>query len=219
MPPAAGDINFRNNGTYKISENGAVRTGEYPSETVRTVVPGVLEEDGSFAFDVKQSVGGDVTTTSYLVDPAAALYLTGVVTQRADGGTDSFVPRDPRSLPLLPLPAKPGTDFTGNGVDPLSQTTMTTQGTVVDKVRVDACGVPLDAWAVHVDGRIFAPNKQLHFTAQYAIGTQYGGISLQEDIQVQCPAGMSVPCDNGRAVETDNVATVNTEPALARRPA
>lgn len=223
-PPAAQKLAFMNEGTYEYgAPAGANEKGAYPARTERTIEPGRLvggglqpaqANDGSFAFRVDESVNGQISSTTYLVDPAEALYLVSVTTTRPDGSTDQFSVANPRSLPILPLPVSPGEEFAGQGFDPTSQTSMTIKGIVGEKVRVDACGTPLDAWDVTVTGGVVAPNKQLEFSANYAIGTQYGGISLRDSVEISCPGRASVPCDSGRTVHSRNLATIAVQPRL-----
>lgn len=216
-PPAQVLLPYRNEGVAEVTENGKTQKVAYPTLTQRRV-SSARNPDDTYGFSVAEDLSGTTTTTTYFVDPKAGLYITGIVTTLPDGSSDSFVPVNPRSLMLLPLPVTPAA-FSSVGVDPLSQTSVSFDGKVSGKVRVDACGIPLDAWEVKVtNGRTTSPGKQLDFVASYAIGTQYGGLSLRDDLQIGCLTDVSVDCDNGRRLAARNVATTNTEPELARKP-
>lgn len=215
-PPARQDLPFRNDGEFEVADSSGVQRGRYPEQSIRSVVPGPGRTDGTFTFAVTEATAGTTTTTSYLVDPGAGLYLTGQQTTDASG-TDTFAPTDPRSLRLLPLPATIGAEISGIGVDATRQTTMRISGKVEGVRRITGCGIALDAWRVVIsEGRVVAPNKQLVFTASYAVGTQYGGVTVQEEVSYACDPQVPARCDRGRRVQTHNVATTAREPLFVQ---
>lgn len=213
-PPAEATLLYRNVGRFKITANdGTTRTGDYPLTSDRSVTSEPVG-DGTFIYRVEERLGLAVTTTVYHLDPARGIYLREISSTTIDGGVDSFVTNSD-SLLLLPLPVVTGAQVGGSAVDSRSATNMTFVGTVVGHTRVDACGTMLDAWRVDItEGRITSPFKQVHFTATYDIGTQYGGLSLSEHVRYECDVAVNQYCDSGRNVETDNVATITAEPTL-----
>lgn len=215
-PPRAATFVYRNDGSYEVVDaQGRKDGGRYPAESRRLVEPTEKAVDGTFSFAVSEELAGRRTTTTYFVDPASGIYLAGMVTREPDGSTDRFVPADPRSLVILPLPAREHLKFEGRGVDPLQRTSMTITGQVGVRIRVDACGAPLSGWEVKIlDGRIRGTNKQVEFTANYVIGTQYGGLVLRDAVDVRCDSQVSVFCDNGRRVTSKNTATISSEPIV-----
>ncbi|HUQ38707.1 MAG TPA: hypothetical protein VM030_01010, partial [Acidimicrobiales bacterium] len=141
-------------------------------------------------YEVAAELGGTTTTTGYEVIEAspvpgeAGLYVTFVATRAPGSATARFQPALP--LKVVELPIVPSATFTTAGTDPASQVAVSWRSTVTTKTRVDACGTPLDAYRVQLsDGRAVGPALDVTFTAAYAIGTQYGGLSLADELVVQ----------------------------------
>lgn len=214
---------FRDVGTFE--EGGAnARTVVLPDSSTRHVTA-LEREDGATGevvrYDVVATVGKVQTTTTYTVVPLtessvnAGLYVTSVRTVLEDGTEEQFTPQPAPGLLQLPFPATPGRTWTSSGTDPLSQTTMTYNGAVAEeKVRVDACGTPLDAIGVRIDGSFgpeqsggltLSPNGQVNFVAQYAFATQYGGLSLLDVVE-------ATGTRNGVGFTTTSRSTINSEP-------
>ena len=196
--PAQGAYRFRNQGSFTVD---GVETA-YPPTTKRTVVdPRPIDAEGNFEFGVRISLIDETTTTTYRVLnggtlPDRGIYIVRVITERASG-TDSFVPHQP--ILLLPFPPPElgtnledeiddarGDTYRSSGTDPLTSTTMILEARLAGKARVDACGEWIDAFDVEViTGRIVGPSKQITFTGRYAVAPQYGGLIVEDDIQME----------------------------------
>jgi hypothetical protein len=213
-PPAKSQLAYRNDGGFTITaSDGTSRKGSYPRISTRQVAS-KADGDGTFTYAVREQLGLSVTTTTYHVDPAKGLFLRSIATTTIDGGVDSFS-TDSDSLMLLPLPVQIGAQVGGSAVDSTSNTNMTFLGTVTGHTRVDACGKLLDAFEVDItEGRITSAFRQVHFTAVYDIGTQYGALSLAEQVKYDCDVAVNKYCDAGRDVETHDIAIVDSEPPL-----
>lgn len=185
--PAAAQYRFRNVGQFEVSGADA-RRGSFPATSLRTVSGALEADNGSgFLFTVTELLGQVTTTKTYTVvtsqplptDPAPGLYLYDVTSRSTDGQESTFTPVP--SLPLATFPLTRGAAVEARGVDPVTGTAMTYTSTVTGKVRVDACGEPLDSWVLSLtDGRLISPDADLEFSATYAVGTQFGGILLQD---------------------------------------
>jgi hypothetical protein len=217
-PPAPNALVYRNNGTFEVSQRGGpVVKGAYPELSTRRIESHRLA-NGTFEYVVKEPSGTSLTATTYRLDLAKGLYLLEVATTMADGSVDRFHATPSDALPLLTFPVVPGTQIGGIGLDPATATSMSIVGTVVGKARVDACGSWLDTWEVQVtEGRITGPNKQLHFTATYDIGTQYGALSVRDTVAYSCDEQINDYCDGGLKVVTKNTASVLVEPSIGQK--
>ena len=185
--PAAAQYVFRNAGSFEQSGADA-RKGTFPATSLRTV-SGALEGEDGFVFDVTETLGDITTTTSYRVverQPLGSpfppgLYVVRVTSRGADGQTAVFEPTP--SLQLASFPLVRGARVESRGVDPRTATAMSFVSTVTGKVRVDACGEPLDSFVLDLtEGRLVSPTQDLDFAATYSVGTQFGGLVLKETV-------------------------------------
>jgi hypothetical protein len=211
-PPAVAKLPFRNQGNWKITDPTLISDeGNFPATSTR-VVTSTTQPDGTFEFVVTEAYDFRQTATTYYVDPTRGLYLRRITT--TDGvSTDDFVTDRPDALLLLPLPVASGAPVGGAAVDVRSGASLSFVGTVTGKAKVDACGTPLDAWEVNItEGRITGPDQQQSFTAVYDIGTQFGGLSLRDEVSFKCD--VNPYCDLGREYTSHNVAVVSTEPSV-----
>lgn len=228
-PPPAGVYLFRNDGTFELTGPNAVR-GTFPEISTRVVKnifkftePGT-SQPAWFRFDVEASLVPVATTsTTYTLVPEhdgpglpAGLYISRVRTAFSDGTKEDFKPANLPGLLLVPFPASEGKTWEAAGADPRSGMAMAFTGRVGSKARVDACGVPLDAVVIHIDGDfgpsdgsgvVVSPGAQTRFVADYAIGTQFGGLSLMDTVEVdrEFPAG---------SLHHKNHATIGSQPGL-----
>ena len=164
----------------------------------------------SYRFDVTVSEFEAATSTTYEVARRGAengLYIAQI--RSSDPfGTSAFTPSAP--VKMLPFPANTGLRWSSAGTDPLHGITLSIHGLVLGKTRVNACGTPLDAWLVEVGedpqtgqpSRIVGPDKSVVITGTYAVGTQFGGLILAEDITLR-------GSDSGEPVEITTTATIN----------
>ena len=216
LRPEKAQYVFRNAGQFTVSGADA-RSGMFPALSLRTV-SGAAEGDSGFAFDVAETLGDITTTTTYLVvqrqplptDLAPGLYI-GEIRSRAADGQDSMFDPTP-DLQLAGFPLVRGARVESRGVDARTQTAMSFTSTVTGKVRVDACGEPLDSFVLELDpGRLVSPTQDLEFTATYAIGTQFGGLVLRETVAF---AGQ----DGDSGVSRTNTSTINAVPRAVAGP-
>ena len=212
-PPRAGTVTFRNAGTFKVT-GASPREGAFNVDARRTVQNVRMTATGSYVYDVVAALAGTTTTSTYQVMPeqpgsvgsTPGLYLVAVRTKRADGSAAAgFQP--PLALKLVDIPIVPGTSFTTAGTDPTSGVTMKYTSTAGSKTRVDACGTLLDAITLDLtDGRVDGPDMNIDFTARYAIATQFGGLSIRDNVTQQGLQALD-------SVFFQNTAIINEEPA------
>jgi hypothetical protein len=236
-PPVAAVYDFRTKGEMQVGGANSQRT-TLPSVGQRQVKNVHRNSDGSFTFDVLSALGGDLTQSTYLVVPTAStttsagLYVSEMQSRTASSTqTTVFQPVQP--LLLLRFPVVVGDTWAVTGVDPVHQTTMSYTATVGKNVRVDGCGVRMDAASVALTGNVTQcvstaqtgerctpdaglgqgaqadPQQQVQFTARYAIGTQYGGIALADDVSQDGYQSASPYSLTEHSV-------IDTEPALAQ---
>lgn len=237
LPPAPSSYLFRNEGTFDVSGANA-KKGSFPSLSQRHVknlfkvtTPGSPEV--RYRFDVEVALGALLTTTTYSLIPEqsttppsldltgggdasatrAGLFIERVQSQFPDGSAEDFTPATP--LLLLPFPISPGVNWNSAGSDVESGTAMAFSGVIGQKARIDACGVPLDAWTVRIDGRFgesegpgmaISPSSQTSFIADYAFGTQYGGLSLMDTVEMDRTGPQG-------SIHQKNQGTINSEPS------
>jgi hypothetical protein len=219
-PPEKGTYAFRTAGKHVVG-GAQAGTVDYPKTSTRVVAnpkkeAGVAGGSATFAYDVIVALGSNYTLTSYRVVPmsdvttlpAPGLYITLIATADAAGKiTSQFVPVP--SMLLLPFPADQGSTFNVASTDGgrANGTTMTYSGLVGDHVRVDACGAVIDTRSVTLTGRVAGQScgtsacgstagsgatSTADFIATYAIATQYGGLSVKDEIAVQ-GGGLGAP--------------------------
>jgi hypothetical protein len=240
-PPAAATYPFRVVGRYEVSGANAVK-GEFPTESARTVENVTRPDaDGTFTFDVRTILGQTVTTTSYRVvgasaltpvatpvdggaAPAPGLYVTSVTTEDGVAEPATFTPSPP--ILALRTPAESGTSWEVSSVDADTGVSVAWTATIGNRVRVDACGTPLDGVPVRVDGSVTrcadnatcvssgdAPARQVNpdrgvvtsFVADTVYATQFGGIAIQDVQVIDDAAGQST-------LHRDITATIAVEP-------
>ena len=207
-PPVAAAYVFDNVGTFSVSGADA-RTGTFPPRTLR-VVGNVLPGEDRFSFDVAERIGDTTTTTTYEVVTGAAaengLFVRRMTYRRTDGQVAEFTPAPFLKLAAFPLVRGATTD--SRAVDPTTQTAMSFTSTVQGKARVYACGEPLDTWTLRLtQGRLLSPDQDLEFEATYQLGTQFGGLIVQDAVAFK-------GTDRDAGVQRSNRATVSTVPRV-----
>ena len=201
--PKQGRYRFRQEGAVAI---GSVAAAALPTETSREIRNVATVASNAHTYDVVVESLGDTTTTSYSVrqstgDPSLdGVFITRVVTRRADGSVDEFTPVS--GVRIIALPAAPAASWNDVGTDPLRGTSMIVRGTVTDKGRVNACGTPLDSWAVKVEVRLLGAGKDLTVSATYQVGTQFGGFVLGEQVALR-------GTDRGQTVDLKSATSIN----------
>jgi hypothetical protein len=141
-----------------------------------------VQPNGSFTYEIRSTslIGTRVETIQ--VEPGTAISLTSMSLVALDGSRRDFDPVTP--VELLPLPVTIGGTVTGVGVDPVNLRTMVVQGTVSERMRVDACGEVVDAWLVK-GTREFRDLENPSATPgafDYAIAPHLGGLFVYDHI-------------------------------------
>lgn len=213
--PAKAQYIFRNAGTFVVSGADA-RSGTFPLTSLRTV-SGAVEGPTGFAFDVAETLGDLTTTTGYAVverqplptDLEPGLYLVRVQSARGSQSSD-FDPTPELQLAAFPLVR--GASVESRGVDPTTATAMSFVATVTGKVRVDACGTPLDSFTLELtEGQLISPTQDLTFESTYAVGTQYGGLLLRDTVDFK-------GTDGDAGVSRTKTSTISQVPQAATGP-
>jgi hypothetical protein len=206
--PPQGALPYRVDGKYTVSGSDS-RSGRFPADSTRTV-SAVQATASGFTYQVAAQLAGTTTTTGYQVikdsevPGEAGLYVTFIATEAPSGATARFQPALPMKLVELPMIAN--NSVTAAGTDPISATTVSWSTTVRQKTRVAACGTNLDAITVVLDsGRVDSPQTNVDFSATYAIGTQFGGLSLADTVKIAGREGLDT-------VSRDITSTVSADP-------
>jgi hypothetical protein len=211
-PPAAQQLPFRVSGTSSVDDEVTPLTGD----VVHTVGASTPFGDTTFRFDVAIGAEDDGTVTTYQVDQRGVAQTDGVaivqIRTTDQVATDAFTPSAP--IRILPLPPVKGQRFSSTGADPIHATSLTIFGQVVDKVRVNACGTPLEAWQVRVGpdpqtgqpSAIRGPAKEIVLSGTYAIAPQFGGLVITDALRMK-------GTDATRSILIDRTSTTNVRPA------
>ena len=194
------------------------------TEQVTNVTSAAASSSGSYTFDVVDSAAGldgtQTVTTSFEVVPepaggqvsgvsttqASGIYITRVTTANAVAGAapSTFVPTPP--ILYLPFPAdlNPPPSWQVNSADGTTVEQYSAQ--VKGHGRVDACGKVLDAWHVQITGgSITSPSENLQLTGDYYVGTEYGGIPLEDALTYKGTATAGGPTITSTSVRTSDV--------------
>lgn len=210
--PAAATYAYRNEGTATVSGVNASEE-RYSAPSSRQVLAVERTPEG-FRFDVLATLGDTVTRTSYRVNRIGALpgeqglFITAVHTTEPDGSVHLFEPTPP--VTLVAFPAESGATWRGTAVDAGNGVILRYEGSVGPLQRVDACGQLIDAVSVTLKGELFESGREspgVQFTATYAVATQYGGLSVKDDVDI-------IRTHSTGAVNRRNVATINSVPDL-----
>jgi hypothetical protein len=113
--------------------------------------------------------------------PDRGVAIVKVVTASADGKVlSTFAPTSP--VLLLPLDVVAPGSFNSTGVAP-DGSTLSVNGQVTKRARVDACGTIIDGWEV-VSQQVFTPSDPSQEASTvndtYYVGTQIGGLLTYE---------------------------------------
>ncbi len=130
--------------------------------------------------------------------------LESTVRDSTDGTGASFRPAEP--LRLLQLRAEKGVTWTEASNDPLSATSATVDGQIADKVRVNACGRPVEAWKSVVTERTVSAGQDITATRTIFFATGLGGLPVSEQVSYAGRAG-------GDTVSGESVMIINVDPS------
>lgn len=233
-PPVAGTYKFRNVGSLVFGDQEREYPAE-SDRTIRNPRRFGEDKPGSpYGFEIVSQLAGEETTTTYAVVPESAvedeagIFLQEVRKKRIDGSSDRFAPLP--AIKIVPFPIVAGDEWDSVGTDPINAITMMIHGRIgievpdgpdpgslpdlQPKARIDACGKVLDAWYVQISGvngapagRIVGPGKDLALKAVFAIATQFGGISVYDQVELE-------GTDEGKRLVSDNEASILSEPKL-----
>lgn len=125
-----------------------------------------------------------VITVPTVGEPERGITLKKIEYLGRDGdAVDAFEPTV--GLLMLPLPVVSGESYESVAVDPKTGQTIVHEATVTRRGRIDACGELVDGWLVEstqtrTEG-VGEPATEVKYS--YIVGTQYGGILLNEHVQ------------------------------------
>lgn len=201
--PLEGEYMWRVQGSQKIQTIGSVRL---PPFTKRNVLD-VKSSSAGFTFTVeeKELVFGSAYTvkTTYEVRTAGGVsgqdspgvYLIKIERiHRTDENANSTFTPNPAIL-LLPTPAQIGTDIDSVGIDPSTLEVLRHTGKVMKRVRVDACGKPVDTFYVQATQQFASANGDTtRREFDYGIATANGGLPMVEHVESPCVDANGV-CD------------------------
>jgi hypothetical protein len=205
--PKAGEYLWKIEGKQKVSGIGQFGLPPFSRRQisdVKTTEQGysfvVAEREQTFGsrYTVKSTYEVRKTGTVSGQEPAG-LYLTRVerIHPTDKNGNTTFDPSP--AILLLPTPTTIGAKIDSVGVDPTSLEVLRNTGTVTKRVRVDACGRPVDAF--YVEGiQQFAgfDGNTTRRKFDYGIASALGGLPVVEHIESPC-------VDAGGACAKDSV--------------
>lgn len=201
-------------GPYDFRAAGAIKRGTatipYPAVIRRTVEDVMISADGSTSqYSTVERYANITVRTTIRAEPTQ-IGLASMQIADPVAGTMDFTPVTP--VKIFPVPpravdplGRPVTTWRGAGSDPVHGSTMTVDGTIKDRERIDACGVLVDSWLVTADVRLAGPLVNQQWTWRLNVATQYGGLIVAERVQSTGTIGLT---DYAR----DLTATVNSDP-------
>jgi hypothetical protein len=164
--------------------------------------------------------------------PTSGLYITRMKQTNGKDVVSDFTATG-RGLLMLQVPVVPGTAWTSTATDAATGASVRAAVTVGKTMTVNACGNVIQAPTVHMDGTVRLSQNVLGndvdvaqpvatpsggtrsdpvngtettFVADYAIATQYGGISVQDTVQESGTQG-------GVGVVSRNTSIISVVPA------
>jgi hypothetical protein len=222
--PQAATYDWRVSGTLTTAGSAPKAFPAKATEQVTNVTSAAASSSGSYTFDVVDSAAGldgtQTVTTSFQVVPepaggqvsgepttqASGVYITRVTTANAVAGAapTTFVPTPP--ILYLPFPAdlNPAPSWQVNSADGATVEQYSAQ--IKGHGRVDACGKVLDAWHVQITGgSITSPTESLQLSGDYYVGTEYGGIPLEDALTYKGTATAGGPAITSTSTRTSDV--------------
>ncbi len=206
-PPQAGRYEYRVDGKQQVQQLGTVPLPRVIVKTVRT--PGARGNNFNFTITEREIVFGssaEVTQTFQVRQAEGAVEENGVFLTKierkvgAQGQTRVFQPQPP--IQYIPLPVTIGSPGVGyaearvptpqmdtTGVDPSSLETLRHRGTVTQRMTVDACGEPLQAFLVDATQEFVSQDGTATTRDyNYGVATHYGGLIIFEHVESPCRA-------------------------------
>lgn len=205
-PPVPASYDFRTTGSYQLG------TGKETFPPLSTWTVGAVSWGPAggqwYDFAVAVNVGGATTTTTYRVVPEGAVPAQ----EGYPATTTTTAPAPPPPYVVIGSPPQPGlyvmsvqsgsspaVDFNGQAGMLLAQfpvvqnnaftssatdatSTISYTSTVRRDARVNACGVPLQAWSIELSGTVAqadpSQGPDVSFATTLLIAPQYGGIPV-----------------------------------------
>ncbi len=236
QPPVEESYAFRTSG-HTSSGDDVELFPEEVTRTVQNVEPpdddGVYSFEVVEQMDSRTTTTSYSVIPNHDVADLQGIYLTRTEVTEGDD-TSAFNWNPP--VKMMPFPAESGAEWSvastaSNGQTVLSFDAMIGESTEEDtgpipddplgeedgddeptvenhKVRVDACGVFIDAWNIQIfNGRLVSPTNDISFEESHAFATQFGGLSVKE-------TRLAEGVVDGAEVETQRESIINTEPGL-----
>lgn len=221
-------------GLYAWKLNGTQRVEPFPfpfrlasflDRSVEDVREDSLNPATNFTFVTKErdpSLNSNIVITqSFQVDqtnPSQELrgvLLTRLERSNPDGTGDEFVPNPP--IQFLPLPVQIGqaSSFDSTGIDardPLRIKTLTHNGFVKERLRVDACGTVVDSWLIEAEQIIGAGASTTRKKYHYSIAPHFGGMIIFEHVESPCNAEVDGNCTDADLVYDTNIGQTEPDP-------
>ena len=212
-PPPSGSYLMRSGGSYQLGTTKGTLSPVLTNLRSDSPHPGSDSLDGPYqdylvflAHDFQNYWAFDLRLAND--KPATpGVQIVSMGWKDAVRGDFAFFPTAP--LQFIQTPLAIGNSWTSAGVDPNNETSVELSGSVPGKVTVNACGTALDAYQVHISGQIASPTLQLAWTADYDIGSQYGGLILAEKVQL---SGTDSVQKSGAMYSYDETSIINTVP-------
>ena len=206
-PVPEGTFPYRVTGSFTV--NG--KKTPYAATEQQTVKRLETDAAGRVRYSMSSVVLGVPYTVTYAISPPVEAFtgeigLESTVRDSADGSGASFRPVEP--LRLLQLRAEKDARWTEAASDPLSASSATVDGQIADKVRLNACGKPVEAWKAVVTQRTITPGQDITATRTLFFATGYGGLLVGEQVSYSGTAG-------GEQVAGDSTSTINVDPGIA----
>jgi hypothetical protein len=215
--------------SYTYRQTGSVTDGAHPptmldARVVEHVSGGAdtstqVTGNPTRIFRVTEEQSGMTMTVAYEVnekDPLTPGLRITELRASSTGQTEfAFVPTEPARIFTLPAIGEAGTGEDDRQVDPI-------RGIAVDYIHVttgrevvNACGTPLQAWAVtfNAASSIKAPRIDRYFSlaGQMWVAPQYGCLIVAEDLTVVATDAAGNPLANGYKLVVQR--TINQVPA------
>lgn len=204
-PPPEGAFPFRVTGTDVLAGSAT----RYTAEILRTVKDAVDKGGGTFTFTVETSGASGATFTQRFQTTTPTDFVPGEIGQVAEDATlagQHYSFNSPKPLRLMQLRADTAVAWKDAVTDPLSQTTVNYDATIIGKARVNACGQPIDTWKVSATANVVSPNENLTVVLTTYFAPQYGGLIVEEDVSYSGTVGAN------QVAEGSYSATINRDP-------
>ena len=211
-------------GTYEVNNNGMIalvgvlpialpfpKTSQERIENLDTELTDVLGRpiEGAYEYDVVVPSGQNSTTDRLRYTPDVGIELVRRI-YKQEGAVVDFNPLKP--IKLVALTTGEGDTWTDATTDPVTGITMTAEGVVGVRERVDMCGTIVDAYRVESTERLVSlnPNNPFASTTRdadptstdgkpnvYYVTPQYAGLFVKVETHTTTTIGaLTVNIDN-----------------------